>query len=192
MRDGKRRWLAPVLLLRFARLSPALTGLLAVWAASAVAGLFWMVETAVPMTPITVLGVIALGTLTVLPYVVDRLVEPRPILLFPAAMAACAFLMTLLSPFGTAFGVPAATQHDNLALLQVVSISGPYGVGFLIGWFATVANHVWERRSWRAPGVFAGVVMAVLLLGGARLAFLPPPPSWLPASWPAGPRSRPG
>ncbi|MEV4174270.1 nitrilase-related carbon-nitrogen hydrolase [Nonomuraea sp. NPDC049709] len=173
-------WLSPVLLLRFVRTGPAPAGLLAVWAGSALAGLFWMVETAVPMTPITVLGIIALGTLTVVPYVADRLVTPRAgivtrLLLFPAALAACEFLMTLLSPFGTAFGVPAATQHDNLALLQAVAVTGPYGVGFLIGWFATAANHVWANP--RAPRVlwsYAAVTLAVLLAGGIRLAFPAP------------------
>ncbi|NBE98310.1 nitrilase [Nonomuraea sp. KC401] len=176
-------WLSPVLLLRFVRTGPALGGLAAVWAASALAGVFWLVETAVPMTVIVVVGILALGTLTVVPYVLDRLVTPRAgtvtsLLLFPAALAACEFLMTLLSPFGTAFGVPAATQHDDLALLQVVSLTGPYGVGFLIGWFATTANHLWENRlrgyALRAAGAYAVVVMLALLAGGARLAFLPP------------------
>ncbi|WP_113699941.1 nitrilase-related carbon-nitrogen hydrolase [Nonomuraea lactucae] len=182
-------WLSPVFLLRFARTGPALNGLLMVWVASALAGVFWMVETAVPMTAITVLGVIALGTLTVVPYVVDRLVTPAvgtatALLLFPAALAACEFLMTVISPFGTAFGVPAATQHDSLALLQVVSVTGPYGVGFLIGWFATVANHIWDNRVWEhrenrrgartVVGSFAAVLLLLLLAGGARLAFFAP------------------
>jgi apolipoprotein N-acyltransferase len=174
-------WLSPVFLLRFVRTGPAVSGLLLVWVASALAGVFWMVETAVPMTPIVVVGIIALGTLTVLPYVADRLVTPtaRPLvalLLFPAALAACEFAMTIISPFGTAFGVPAATQHGSLALLQVVAVTGPYGVGFLIGWFATVANHVWAnpRRAGTALGSFAAVLLVLLLAGGARLAFLAP------------------
>ncbi|MEV4802618.1 nitrilase-related carbon-nitrogen hydrolase [Nonomuraea sp. NPDC049421] len=172
-------WLSPVFLLRFVRTGPALTGLLAVWAASVVSGVFWLVETAVPVTPLVVVGIIALGTLTVVPYVVDRLVTPRAglltgLLAFPAASAACAFLMTVLSPFGTAFGVPAATQHGNLALLQVVAVTGPYGIGFLIGWFATVVNHVWARgAAIRVVGSYAAVLLALLLAGGARLAFAP-------------------
>ncbi|TDD20729.1 nitrilase-related carbon-nitrogen hydrolase [Nonomuraea diastatica] len=176
-------WLSPVFLLRFVRTGPALSGLAVVWAASALAGVFWLVETAVPMTVIVVAGILALGTLTVVPYVVDRLVSPRAatvtsLLLFPAALAACEFLMTLLSPFGTAFGVPAATQHDDLALLQVVSVTGPYGVGFLIGWFATTVNHLWENRlrvnAVRGAVAHAVVLLLALLAGGARLAFLPP------------------
>ncbi|MGN9786421.1 nitrilase-related carbon-nitrogen hydrolase [Nonomuraea sp. ZG12] len=174
-------WLSPVFLLRFVRTGPAVSGLLLVWVASALAGVFWMVETAVPMTPITVVGIIGLGTLTVLPYVADRLVTPGArtlvgLLLFPAALAACEFAMTLISPFGTAFGVPAATQHGSLALLQVVAVTGPYGVGFLIGWFATVVNHFWAnpRRAGRVVGSFAAVLLALLLAGGARLAFFAP------------------
>ncbi|MFI0419324.1 nitrilase-related carbon-nitrogen hydrolase [Spongiactinospora sp. 9N601] len=182
-------WLSPVFLLRYVRTGPAFTGPAAVWAASAVAGVFWMVETAVPMTPITVLGVIGLGTMTVLPYAADRLVTPRAgkvtaLLLFPAAMAACQFLMTIVSPFGTAFGVSAATQHDTLALLQIVAVTGPYGMGFLIGWSATVLNRLWEDRVWADAGAlrraraavasYAAVMVLLLLVGGGRLVLFPP------------------
>ncbi|MFF3672005.1 hypothetical protein [Microtetraspora malaysiensis] len=152
-------WLAPVFLLRFVRLSPAFTGLFLVWVASAAAGLFWMAETVVPMTPITVLGVIALGTLTIVPCRGQAAgTGERPGV--PAATAACGFLMTLLSPFGTAFGVPATTQHDNLALLQVITLIGSYGVSFLIGWFASVANQVWGRHAWTVvASPYAGVML---------------------------------
>ncbi|MET8007005.1 nitrilase-related carbon-nitrogen hydrolase [Nonomuraea glycinis] len=174
-------WLSPLFLLRFTRTSPAATGLLPVWLASVLASVFWLVETAVPMTPFVVVGIIALGTLTVVPYVVDRLVTPGAgtvvgLLLFPAALAACEFAMTLISPFGTAFGVPAGTQHGTLELLQVVGLTGPYGVGFLLGLFATVANHFWAnpRRAGTVLGSFAAVLLVLLLAGGARLAFFAP------------------
>lgn len=174
-------WLFPVFLLRFTRTGPAVTGLLAVWAVTALGGVFWMAETAVPMTPVVVAGITGLTTLTFVPFVVDRLLAARAgtagaLLLFPAAVAACEFLMTLLSPFGTAFGVLAPTQHDHLALLQVGAVTGPYGVAFLIGWFATVINHLWAnpRRAGTASAVYAAVLALVLLGGGARLAFAPP------------------
>ncbi|PRY38694.1 nitrilase-related carbon-nitrogen hydrolase [Umezawaea tangerina] len=169
-------WLFPVFLLRFTRTGPAASGLLLVWLASAVSGLFWMVETAVPMTVVTVVGIVALTAVTALPFALDRLVAPRArVLLFPAALVACEFLMTVVSPFGAAFGVLAPTQHDATALLQVVGVTGPYGIAFLIGWFATTANAVWADPAgwWRASRRFGLVLVLVLVGGGAVLALSP-------------------
>ncbi|MEV6115305.1 hypothetical protein AB0L59_23040 [Streptomyces sp. NPDC052109] len=47
-------------------------------------------------------------------------------LVFPAGVAAAEFLITRLSPFGTAYGSLAVTQHADLPLLQVVSVTGPW------------------------------------------------------------------
>ena len=41
----------------------------------------------------------------------------------------------------------AYTQYGNLPLLQVISLTGAYGVSFLIAWFASVGNRAWEQRS---------------------------------------------
>jgi apolipoprotein N-acyltransferase len=174
-------WIFPVLLLRFTRTTPAVTGLALAWLLSAARGVFWMVETAVPMTVITVVGAVALGTVTVVPFVLDRIAAGRAgrvasLLLFPAALAAGELLMSVVSPFGTAFGVLAPTQHDDLALLQVIGVTGPHGIAFLIGWLATLVNLVWaEPKAWRrATGVYAAVLTLVLLGGGAALAFAAP------------------
>ena len=177
-------WLFPVFLIRFARTGPALTGLLAVWAVAALGALFRVVVTAVPVNPVTVAGILALSTVSFIPFALDRLFGVRAgtagsLLLFPAAMAAFEFLLAVVSPFGSAFSVVAPTQHGNLPLLQVTALAGPFGVAFLIGGFATVVNHVWAvdwdpRRSIRVAGVYAGVLTLVLLGGGARLAFAAP------------------
>jgi apolipoprotein N-acyltransferase len=93
-------------------------------------------------------------------------------------MAACEYLMSVISPFGAAFGVLAPTQHGTLALLQLIGVTGPYGVAFLIGWGATVANDVWARSpARRVVGVYALVLTLVLLGGGAVLAASTPGPT---------------
>ena len=100
------------------------------------------------------------------------------LLLFPAALAAGQFLIAVVSPFGTAYGLLAATQYGNLPLLQVISLTGPYGIAFLAGWLATASNQVWENPvPWRTSGLvigtFAAVLAIILLWGGARMAFFP-------------------
>lgn len=61
----------------------------------------------------------------------------------------------------------------------MTSVTGVWGLVFLIHWTASVANVVWERGlqgsevRW-ATGAWAGVLGAALLFGGARLAFRAP------------------
>ncbi|MEV6560614.1 nitrilase-related carbon-nitrogen hydrolase [Nocardia sp. NPDC051756] len=175
-------WLFSILLLRFSRTSRVVTGVGAVWLAGVVAAMFFLWHVAVPLTGMTVLGGVAFGTVLTLPYLVDRLLAPRSgtaasLLLFPMALAACEFLLGVFGPFGTAYGLLADTQYTNPALLQVLSLFGPYSVGFLIGGLATVVNHLWERplswRSARVLGVYAAVLGVVIVGGSARLAFFP-------------------
>jgi apolipoprotein N-acyltransferase len=77
------------------------------------------------------------------------------------------------------YGSPAYTQAGDLPLLQVVSVTGISRLIFLVHWLAPVANELWEHASdWRASrvsvGLFASTIVAVLLFGGVRLAFVPP------------------
>jgi apolipoprotein N-acyltransferase len=63
--------------------------------------------------------------------------------------------------------------------MQMVSVTGVWGITFLLTWFASVVNWAWERGfAWPQVRVgwllYAGVLTGVLLGGGARLAFFPP------------------
>lgn len=81
-------------------------------------------------------------------------------------------------PFGS-WGSIAYTQSGNLPLLQLLSVTGLWGIVFLIGWFAAVANQVLAEglrapQAWRGLTLFAGVYLFVVMLGGVRLAVFPP------------------
>ncbi|MEU5213183.1 nitrilase-related carbon-nitrogen hydrolase [Streptomyces sp. NPDC020742] len=176
-------WIFPVLLLRFTRLTRPWSGALWIWATQTAAAVCWLFESAMGFSPVTLGGAVALAALLTLPFLLDRLLVGRlrpwaAMLLFPSAVAGAEFLITLLSPFGTAYGALAATQYGALPLLQIVSVTGCYGIGFLIGWCAGAANRLWETGSWRAAraGVTtcAAALLAVVLGGGARLALFPP------------------
>jgi apolipoprotein N-acyltransferase len=174
-------WIFPVLLLRFARNSRVWSGALWLWAAHAVAAVFWVWESAIGLNAVVVAGAVALAALQTLPFLADRLLAGRlrpalAVLAFPAAVAAAEFLVTVLSPFGTAYGSLAVTQYGDLPLLQVVSVTGPWGIGFLIALFASSVNRIWERPSWpawRGGLVCAAVLLTVVVAGGARLALAP-------------------
>jgi len=88
------------------------------------------------------------------------------------------YLVANFTPYGS-WGAAAYSQHENLTLLQIASITGLYGVSFLIAWFAAVCNWAWERNfEWREmrPGVawLASIVVAMCFFGGARLGLAPP------------------
>jgi apolipoprotein N-acyltransferase len=71
----------------------------------------------------------------------------------------------------------AYTQAGNLTLLQLLSVTGIWGITFLIGWFAAVVNQALESPRRLLPlGVFTAVYLSVVIGGAARLAFFPPPP----------------
>ncbi|MFI2200152.1 nitrilase-related carbon-nitrogen hydrolase [Streptomyces sp. NPDC020192] len=173
-------WLFPVLLLRFSRLSRAWSGALWIWAAHLAAAVFWVQESAIGFNPVVLAGALALAALQTLPFLADRLLVTRlrpawAALVFPAGVAAVEFLITLVSPFGTAYGSLAVTQHGDLPLLQVVSVTGPWGIGFLIAYVASTVNRLWEGATWRRGALACtAVLLGVLLAGGARLAFFPP------------------
>ena len=176
-------WLFSIFLLRFTRVSRPLVGLGLVWLVSAVGGVWWYWQVGVPTNLVAVAGAVALGSVLSVPYVLDRMFVPKlgtvgRLLLFPAALAAGQFLIAVVSPFGTAYGLLAATQYGNLPLLQVISLTGPYGIAFLAGWLATASNQVWEnpvpwRKSGLVIGTFASVLAVILLWGGGPHGVLP-------------------
>jgi apolipoprotein N-acyltransferase len=171
-------WLAPVVLLRFVRDQPiGRGGAVAALVLGAVSGVTWHGATGqVLQAPLSYVVGAALGVAAALPYLIDRLLAPRlsglaATLVFPAAAVTVEYAASF-GPFGT-WGSTAYTQQ-NLALLQLTSVTGIWGVTFLLHWTAGVANAVWEdglASSVRgAAGLWAGLLAAVLLLGSARLA----------------------
>ncbi|MFD8221035.1 nitrilase-related carbon-nitrogen hydrolase [Streptomyces sp. NPDC059697] len=171
-------WIFPVLLLRFTRLGGAWTGALWIWLAHTAAAVFWIQESAIGLNPVTAAGAAALAAVQTLPFLADRLLVNRlrpavAALAFPAAVAGGEFLITVLSPFGTAYGSLAVTQYGDLPLLQIISVTGSWGIGFLIAYFASTVNRIWERPSWRGALVYGAVLLTVVLTGSARLAFSP-------------------
>ena len=178
-------WLAPVFLMRFTRSQRLLVGLpvlvLAISGALFIGGRdgFFPVGDG----PGYYLFIVTLGFGGALPFAVDRLLSPRlngiaRTVAFPVAVTTIEFLGTIGNPFGTA-GSAAYSQYGSLSLLQLASVTGIWGLTFLISWLAPVLNQFWERgRSGpvvMAPAVlFVGAITAAVLFGGARLAFAAP------------------
>jgi apolipoprotein N-acyltransferase len=101
-------------------------------------------------------------------------------LIFPCAAMGFDYLISLL-PYGS-WGSPAYSQYGNLPLMQLASVTGIYGITFLIAWLASVVNWVWENDfNWaqvrRGTLAYVTVLLAVLSFGSARLMIAPAGPT---------------
>jgi apolipoprotein N-acyltransferase len=175
-------WLGPVFLLRFFRTQRR------VWLAYLLAAVTTGVAVAIALP--SFLGTVGIGIvigsaiIANLAPLADRLLVPRlrgfaATLVYPLAFTSLEFINTATNPLGS-FGAQVYSQYDNLALLQLVSVTGMWGVSFLMSWLASIVNWAWERDfSWaeikRGVALYAGIMLLVVVFGQARLWFAPPP-----------------
>ena len=172
-------WLAPAVLLRFVRTQPAWRGLAIVYLTLVVTrGIAFRGMIPIPGVFYYIFLVISCVS-ALLPYAADRwltrfLPARYSTLVFPCTLVVTQFIYSH-GPQGS-WGTIAYTQAGNLPLLQLLCVTGLWGITFLIGWFAATASLAWEgaREGRRPVAIFSLVMLAVLLGGGARLAIFPP------------------
>lgn len=177
-------WLAPVFLLRFIRTKKPLKGLFIAYV-PLVATFFisWKGVAPIPYISFYILTGLFFGLFFLLPYLSDRLLHSRysgflATLVLPVSWVALEFINAKLNPYGD-WALIGYTQHGNLPLLQLLSITGIWGITFLLAWFASTVNWVWENNfEWekirKGVAIYTGILVAVLLFGGARLIVFPP------------------
>jgi apolipoprotein N-acyltransferase len=179
-------WVQPIFFVRFVRTQRWWLGFILVWLATFVTGSigWWnILGYGVPL-PFFIMT-LAINTLLIAggAYLADRLLAPRlggfaATLIFPLAVTALDFLGMTANPLGS-FGAQAYTQFGSLTLMQLLSVTGMWGITFVVNWFATVVNYAWERSfSWpqirRGLAIFAAVMLVVLAYGDIRLALFQP------------------
>lgn len=174
-------WLAPIFLLRITRTVKPVY-LLPVFILYAV--LNSIIYTAVvPLTGIAyLLTVTAIAGLFFIPYIIDRIFSKKftgiiSTLPFPLAWTVIEYLSSLFNPYGT-WASAAYTQFSSPALLQMASLTGIWGIVFLLAWLApvvfTVSGGGAPLQVRKKAGILYAVIFAaVLCFGGARLWFRP-------------------
>jgi len=137
----------------------------------------WMSAMAMP----AIIGAALLGPLTLLldRWLAQRLPGFAGTLVFPLAITTMDLINVATNPMGS-ISATAYSQYDNLVLLQLVSLTGIWGLSFLVSWLGTVVNWAWERQfAWneikRGALVYFGIMLLVLVYGEARLWFTPTP-----------------
>jgi apolipoprotein N-acyltransferase len=177
-------WLYPVFLLRFVRTQPLLRGMLLLLMASALVPVFEL-QGVIPYPGVfyylTIFGLAVVGFLP--PYLLDRLLARRldgllGTLVFPLAVTTVSYLLALVNPATGSFGNLAYTQYGDLPLMQLVSVTGLWGIDLVMSWLASLINWAWEQGfAWpRVRGgaaLYGSLLALVLLFGGARLALFP-------------------
>lgn len=179
-------WIGPVFLLRFFRTCTHWRQTLVAVPALLAASFLFMVGL-MPFPPeISVLAwiiaTIVVTIFTILPYFVDRALARRltglpSALVFPAAISIIHFLYSF-SPTGTG-GAWGYSLWEMKSLIQVVSLTGFWGLSFLIAFFASTVNAWWEqgfelRRTKNTVLVFTVLFSLVLAYGGLRRTFFLP------------------
>ncbi len=180
-------WLSPIFMLRFMRSQKVWRGFLLIWLASFLTSFppMYGIMNAMMPSPLPVFLVTTAITALItgaLPYLADRLLIPHlkgfaTTLVFPLTITVLDYLSAKANPLGSV-GAQAYFQYGNLALLQLLSITGMWGIVFLVNWFGPVVNYAWERNfTWteirRNSLIYIGIMLAVLLYGSARLAYAP-------------------
>jgi apolipoprotein N-acyltransferase len=175
-------WIAMPCLLHFARTMPPVSGaswmLLALFISLALTS-----RGTVPLPGAGYFGIVFLTTVSfVLPYVGDRLLSARlpgvtATLVFPMLCVVMEFAQARLTP-NASWGSTAYTQYGNLELMQLASVTGIWGITFLVAWFASTVNWAWDLGfEWLAVRigvlVYAAVFGGIMLAGSARLALTP-------------------
>jgi apolipoprotein N-acyltransferase len=178
-------WFVGVFLIRFMRTQPVWRGFLLAWlVVNVTSTITWWGIVPQPLT--THIITMAIGNVfACLPLLADRLLVRRlpglaATLVYPVAQTAFEYLYVAASP-QPSMNALAYSVHGSLALLQLVSVTGMWGVTFLVTWLAPVVNWAWERsfawrQVWRGAALYGGILLVVLVYGSARLAFFVPQP----------------
>jgi len=160
-------WLAPLPILLLAFGASARTAFLSAMAAYFLGGLnlftYLREVMPLPMVLTVLLGPAAVFALAVLAarYAVRRLPPRAAAFVFPAAWTSWEFLESFVSPHGTA-GSLAYSQTDSLPLLQLASVTGVWGITFVVTLVPSAVAVAWARRSAAALAPAFAVLLVAL------------------------------
>ncbi len=180
-------WIGSIFFLRYFRMQRSWWGVLGAFPFILVASRLFFVGLAEQVTVEFQILIATSYTLYVMvPCLVDRLLYKRmnnqllSTLVYPAALIVVQFLLSYIEQLGTVLNWT-GSLFSTKPLIQLVAVTGVWGPSFLVGWFASIVNNVWEegfdlRRAKWPVALFGGALAAVLLWGGIRMVFFAPGP----------------
>ncbi len=173
-------WITPVILLRYTRNSKT-PGFLMFVLVAIVAGIISRTCLSV-YSPVIgyIINGLFFGISYSLAYLIDRLLYKKgkgfyTTLIFPSSVVLLEYLGSLY--MGT-WGTVAHTQYPLNQLTQIVSITGLFGLSFLVSWFGSTMNWFYENRSnvyskRKSVLIYVGIFLLVFIYGQMRINSFP-------------------
>lgn len=171
-------FLAPVFIIRFLRFQKPFTGFLIIILAFWVSNIFvW--KGMMPMSGFLYYFVtFMMSVFTSLTFLLDRIYVQKfkgivSTLIFPSIYVIMDYITISTNPSGS-YGTLVHTQ-SSLPLLQLVSITGIWGVTFFITWTASIINWLWDNyfeksKIYLAFRVFGIPFLSIIIWGQFRLS----------------------
>ena len=176
-------WISTTMLLYAVRRFSTLRGFIFAWLLISITFLFQFDEIVPLPPPFYILMSVGSGFIIALPYLIDLLFSKKKniflhTLIFPISWVLIEYIFRRFNPYGT-WGHTAYTQQSQLMLLQSISVFGLGYITFLISWFASVCNWVYQEKfNWQKTkkGVLAYSIAFGLTMGygGYRLLLQKP------------------
>jgi apolipoprotein N-acyltransferase len=170
-------FIAPVFLIRYLRFQKPIKGFLIIVLAGWVSNIFvW--KGMMPMSGFFYYFVtFMMSVFTSLTFLIDRIFTQKfkgivSMLIFPTAYVIMDYITIRTNPSGS-YGTLVHTQ-SALPLLQLVSVTGIWGVSFLIMWTASVTNWLWDNHFEKSKirlafWVFGIPFLSIIIWGQLRL-----------------------
>lgn len=176
-------WISPIFLVRYIRKQKPLMGIISAFFIYYIAYLIqW--RGMVPLDgSIYFLIILGIAISFYIPYIIDRLLYKKlngflSTLILPLAGVIIEFIYVNTNPFGQ-WGSLVMTQVNNSHLIQIVTITGAHGVTFLVFWFVSFINWMWEnhfefKKLKNGIIIFSSVFIFVLIYGSILINFFVP------------------
>ena len=171
-------FLAPLFLIRFYRNQKIIKGFLFILLAGLISNIFiWKVF--LPINGVFYYIItLMMSVFTALTFLIDRIYLKNikgifASLVFPTAFVVMEYIVISTNP-GGANGAFSQTQ-TSLPLLQLVSVTGIWGIAFIITWTASIINWLWDHsfeksKIYLCLMVYGIPMLLVILFGQIRLA----------------------
>ncbi len=177
-------WLAPVFILRFSRSQNVVRGsfiiLIVIMITQAVAYLVTFPVSTIPGLIFYIAGIVT-SIFIAIPYIADRIIIKRykgnlTTLVFPVCMLCILYLYSHIPFFGSSF--IGFFQYGLLSSQKILSIFGFNSLVFIVLWFASLFNWLWEHKfQWidvkKPAGIYLAIILAVLIYGIVKNAIYP-------------------
>ena len=171
-------FIAPLFLIRFLRFQKPFIGFLFIVLAGCISNIFvW--KGIMPMSGFIYYFIMfMMSVIVALIFLIDRVYTQKfkgifSTLVFPSAYILMDFITVSTNPSGS-YGTLAHTQ-TSLPLLQIISVTGIWGLVFIILWTSSMVNWLWdnsfEKGKIKLSLLTFGIpILSIILFGQVRLA----------------------